>query len=679
MVAPWSNSSLAKLFPFSSFTKGGGRGTPLSHPISIGPGLLPFIYPAPRWLANQMRRLWTNVLRAWRRSSRMSGGAHAAPPLPRHAALGLGLSLPLVTWWGWSSWSWPGFLAPFSSSSTTTSSSSAQPPTYIWGSNAHGLVAPDSPEEEIIKYPTELPLPPGTRLVSVSAALTHAAGVDEQGNLHQWGDTILFPDKEGAGSRSKAVLPRCTLSGRRLSQVVCVEGAVLAFSAAHQRLYIIGVGAADAEELTSTGHPIWTLSLSGGTTANLLQWGERISRIAAGHDHVLLLGDQGSVLSTGLNERANVFGQLGVGPSVVTRRAGDYAQRPERPTMEKFMNVFLGDRTDDGDSSSSSPSRIETTLEEDSVPDATLYTMYTLNRVQVPPAADVACGEHHSLVRTRDGRVFSFGSNEMLQLGLGPYDRSRLIVAWPTEVPSLAGVTDIAAGGHTSYFVVEGPERTQVLAAGAGLYGQLGGGTWTHTLGTPTALVKITGLTYFDEVQGRVRPIRCRYLSAGATHAAAVMRTYRPSANKLPREGMEGGGEGSILEVPHGDDVYVWGGNRYYQLGLGGKHHNLARPSTPVPFPVEAPTDAARLAQQFAAVARMEASLAGTLPSYTSSPSEDGESRLAERMMRLVGPLLMNSAGTVAFTGGQLQLLTNRRTGEPLQRIYCGPTVTIIY
>lgn len=617
-----------------------------------------------------MRRLWTNVLRAWRRPNSGNGRTYTSPPFARHAVFSLGLSLPLVTWWGWSSWSWPGFFAPFFSSSSA-SSSARPPPTYIWGSNANGLVAPDRPEEEIVKYPTELPLPSGTHLVSVSAALAHAAGVDEQGNLYQWGDAILFPDKKGDGARSVTGLPQCTLSGRHLSQVVCTEGAVLAFSKAHQRLYIIGVVAADAEEITSTGHPIWTLALSGKDTTNLLQWGERISRVTAGHDHVLLLGDQGSVLSTGLTGRANVFGQLGVGPSAVTRKVDEYTQKLEQPTIAKFMGVFLGNKAaDDGDSS-----RVETALEEDSVPNATLYTVYTLNRVQVPPAADIACGEHHSLVRARDGRVFSFGSNEMLQLGLGPYDRSRLIVPWPMEVPSLTGVTDIAAGGHTSYFVVESPERTQVLAAGAGLYGQLGGGTWTHTLGTPTALAKITGLTYFDEGQGRVRPIRCRYLSAGATHAAAVMRTYRPPANVLTREGEEG--EGPVLEVPHGDDVYVWGGNRYYQLGLGGKHHNLARPSTPVPFPVEAPTDAARLAQQFAAVARMEASLAGTLPSYTSS--EEGESRLAERMMRLVGPLLMNSAGTIAFTGGQLQLLTNRHTGEPLQRIYCGPAVTIIY
>lgn len=148
------------------------------------------------------------------------------------------------------------------------------------------------------------------------------------------------------------------------------------------------------------------------------------------------------------------------------------------------------------------------------------------------PAAAVAAGEHHSLVLTAGGDVYSWGSNREGQLGVG----ARGDAAAPTLVagPSSAAaepaarrrIVAIAAGARHSVAVNDGG---QVLAWGWNLHGQCGTGESAPAVAAP-ALV------------GALGPLKVVAVSAGLGHTVAATET---------------------------GDVYTWGLNADSQLGCG--------------------------------------------------------------------------------------------------------------
>lgn len=79
----------------------------------------------------------------------------------------------------------------------------------------------------------------------------------------------------------------------------------------------------------------------------------------------------------------------------------------------------------------------------------------------------VACGLHHSVLLTDTGEVFTFGSNQQGQLGLGDFvHRER-----PTKVPVSTPIVQIAAGSNHSLLLTA---QGQVYTFGSNQKGQLG-------------------------------------------------------------------------------------------------------------------------------------------------------------------------------------------------------------
>lgn len=486
----------------------------------------------------------------------------------------------------------------------------ANVPVYAWGNNANRLAAPNA-AQHTIKQPQVISFQ-GKRLVSVAASERHAAAVDVDGNLFQWGVGLV----DGAHE------PICTQRGLHLSQVVCTPQATVALSEETGKLYIFPLGThGDLIDVSPTE----------------FEGGERAVKVVAGRDHLAVLSSKGRLFTAELNDAGNHWGQLGCGPTTLTRR-------PRPAKSEEASSASFQERLDAA-VSGVSPRPLAQTVANEPPTVAPLHPKLHFHPVQVPVASgaivDVVSGNYHTLFRTDDGRVFGFGSNEKLQLGLGPYDPERILIAEPLEITTLWGptrrkprhsrVTHMAAGAETSYFVVEDGDKDKVhlLACGLGISGQLGCGAWSHVVGHPIPIKNLSGISFYDETTKQMRPIRVKYLSAGHDHAAVVVDA------------------GNLVE-PFGDDVFVWGGNRHSQLGISGCTKNFSTPTSPLPF-VTHPLQAS------------EGEGSSTGPATSS---------------------WINESQTVAIAaGGQFKLVSGDpdTSAEPLAKIFCGPEITIIY
>lgn len=203
----------------------------------------------------------------------------------------------------------------------------------------------------------------------------------------------------------------------------------------------------------------------------------------------------------------------------------------------------------------------------------------------------IAAGDHHSLALDKQGRVFSFGDNSSGQLGFDPSADS-LYIDIPSLIPiqklysgtaKSPTVTAISAGGTNSFFTVDATRVAQpgesspmqlgritadTWACGQGILGTLGSGRWTHIQGTPIKVKALSGLFEYDESKHTVIPIRLKRLSVGSTHVSATMDNVTHLAVS---------DSDSAESTNWGADVVWWGGNEYFQLGLG-RRNNVSTP-----------------------------------------------------------------------------------------------------
>ncbi|KAK4549068.1 hypothetical protein LTR36_007524 [Oleoguttula mirabilis] len=429
------------------------------------------------------------------------------------------------------------------------------PGVYAWGSNTGRVVAPDS-TDNVIKTPRRIPFFDGMLLRDIKMDRNFGAAIDEKGNLLQWGN--------GYAPDTKA--PVTTLKGKNLVSLSISRDRILGLSSSG-KVYSLAVSAEDqaagAKPSESTWIPFWS-SPSPVSYRNLspkdLASSEKVTEIAGGLEHALLLTSTGRLFSTAsASDSFPNRGQLGVpGLTWQTRPEGAYDQPHELTTLRGF-NI-----------------------------------------------AKIACGDRHSLVLDKDGRIFTWGDNSSGQLGFD-YNAETTLVDAPSLLPTqklysgtsqVPTITSIAAGGNNSYITADaikvasqGPNQNDpaarvglgkltadTFAFGSGIYGGLANGRWTHVQPNPTKIPTLSGLFEYDERTNSTVPIRLAHLSVGGTHAAAVMEniTYLSASDKT-----------STDDTNWGADVVFFGGNEYYQLGTG-KRNNQSSPIYIQPLDMEA-------------------------------------------------------------------------------------------
>lgn len=193
-------------------------------------------------------------------------------------------------------------------------------------------------------------------------------------------------------------------------------------------------------------------------------------------------------------------------------------------------------------------------------------TLYPIKLIEDIPISQIAAGDYHSLVCSKNGRLFGFGENTNGQLGISFSYRTANVGA-PTQLqfglksqalsnPTL--VTGVAAGGNVTYVTTEGPNGRIVYSMGNGQYGQLGTGSFSHSQVQPLTLKKLGDMKEYSEVTKSMRPIDILSWSIGKDHSFLVMHT-------------------SSSEVK-GNNVLAWGWNDKGQLG-NGKRATVSQPT----------------------------------------------------------------------------------------------------
>lgn len=443
------------------------------------------------------------------------------------------------------------------------------PGLYAWGSNAGRVVAPDS-TEAVIKTPRRIPFFDGKLLRDVKMDRNFGAAVDERGDLLQW----------GSGYAPNASSPVTTLRGKNLISLIISRDRILGLGS-NGKVYSLPVSAEDqaagAKPSESSWVPFWNSKspISYRVIAPKdLSYSEKVTKIAGGLEHALLLTSTGRLFSTASSSDSFPNrGQLGIsGLTFMTRPEGPYDQPHELTTLRGF--------------------KID----------------------------KIACGDYHCLALDKDSRVFSWGDNTSGQLGFDRSAENNII-----DVPSLLPltklyqgtsqqprVTHIAAGGSNSYMTIDatkvasqglpvpinttinpndptsrlglGRVTADTFAFGSGIQGNLANNRWTHVQGTPSKIPALSGLFEYDEVNNTAVPIRLAHLSVGATHAAAVMSniTYTSASESTGTD-----------DTNWGADIVFWGGNEHFQLGTG-KRNNQASPVYIQPLDMEAEVRRAR-------------------------------------------------------------------------------------
>ncbi|KAH8692680.1 putative mitochondrial protein Fmp25 [Talaromyces proteolyticus] len=426
---------------------------------------------------------------------------------------------------------------------------SDNPGVYAWGANSHRVVDPDS-SETIIRSPHRIRYFEGRYLRDIKLSETSGAAVTDSGDLVQW----------GKGFSESEFQPVPTLKGKNLVSISLSRDRIIALSSGGN-VYSIPISKSDQESGPKPRETSWIpfrsprSHISYRPLTPQLGLGEKVTSIASGLEHVLLLTSAGRVFSAAAaTEYYPSRGQLGVlGLTWATRPKGPVDRCHEITSLKNF-------------------------------------------KIQ-----KIASGDFHSLLLDKDGRVFVFGDNSFGQLGIG-YDPTTPVIDTPKQLPmkglySSKGwatrVTNVAAGGYTSFLTIDAqraegsPDDKSDLSPkpasvsvdtwsfGRGIHGALGTGKWTHIQDRPSKVKALSGLSEYDEKAQKVLPIHLVQIAAGATHAAAVLgnnshlRTSKRS---------------SVADTTWGQDTLWWGGNESLQLGTG-KRSNIPTPTHILPPP----------------------------------------------------------------------------------------------
>ncbi|KAJ2754982.1 hypothetical protein GGI19_002004 [Coemansia pectinata] len=334
------------------------------------------------------------------------------------------------------------------------------PGLYVVGSNEYGLVDPMHPGLGV-GLKAAVPGLEGKLLRSAAFAKTHAAAVDIDGNLYQWGT--------GFSTDSGPHMPQCTLRDSGITAMAASRDYVVLLDR-KSRIRLVRGNNSQATELATP-----TLEFE-----PRLGWRENVVAVSAGEDHIAATTSSGHVYTCALGPSGNDRGQLGHGPTTTVQPFVLKRIKDERP----FSSAVCGGR----------------------------------HTLLLAADGDVwGCGAN-------DFGQLAMGQYSEATRTISELTPLRALWDYGIFRPTVARAQRIAAGAKTSYFEVSrSGAGLDLLAVGCGIDGQLGNGAFTHIQGRPTRVTALSGAGEIDPETGLRRPVGVRSISANGSSDHVVM------------------------------------------------------------------------------------------------------------------------------------------------------------
>ncbi|KAH9989777.1 regulator of chromosome condensation 1/beta-lactamase-inhibitor protein II [Russula vinacea] len=451
----------------------------------------------------------------------------------------------------------------------------------VWGSNRAHIISPDASDAAQIRTPAVASFLQDVALRDLAVHATHAACVDGRGDVYQWGDGFFGGQPSAAaaaasGDDRKAML---TLQGKNIMRVQVTESRVFALSDSG-RVYVSHSGRRHTDTSSSRWGSGWLWHDEAGVRhaeivpAQKLAWGEKITSIAAGRDHLLALTSSGRALVHPITKNANSHGQLGFrkfdipDPSSAASASRLHVELTPRAVANPYAKSSRYARESSVSAAAGLLPVSENLVDVDDTNikfSDRFFEVPALRGVNVVQIAAV-----HGAVS-----VLGWGANDYGQIGLGGNVTLDTITV-PTEVVLWRGTPtntrtrciDLNAGGELAFFTVERIDGTairnvEVLSCGNGQYGGLGNALFSNAQNVPVRTKAVSGLLEFSEKTNNLQPIAPHALSVAPDgHVLLALETHA------------GAGPGG-----NGRDLFAWGTNYDYQVG-NGRRASIAVPTT---------------------------------------------------------------------------------------------------
>ena len=204
-----------------------------------------------------------------------------------------------------------------------------------------------------------------------------------------------------------------------------------------------------------------------------------------------------------------------------------------------------------------------------------LSRTYILQKIDIPPCKQIACGEEFSMCLTEEGSLYSFGSNVYGQLGLG---RRYNGYFFPQLIPDLHNVEYIVCGHYHSICKTY---NNTYYGWGANNNGQLGHiecGIYNKPIlcnNYPDDIISIKCghiHTLLLTLEGNIYSFGDNYDGQLGLDDGDIKQTNTPTLiRNVPEIRRIECGQFHCLCIDINDNLWVFGSNDYGQLGLGDK------------------------------------------------------------------------------------------------------------
>ena len=409
---------------------------------------------------------------------------------------------------------------------------------YTWGYNEFGQLGDGTTTNStlpicISEKGNELK---GKKIVDVSAGYGHTVAIDEEGKIYAWGFNEY--GQLGDGTTTYSVLPICIsdkengLKGKRIVDISAGGGHTVAIDE-EGKAYTWGNNEYGQLGDGTTTNSVLPICIS--DKENELK-GKKIVDVSAGYGHTVALDEEGKVYTWG----DNAVGQLGDGkandivapihihsaePICLTDKENELKRMKTVKVVTEKTEVI----TEVISLAESGKIYIWEVGDETAIYALPICISDEDTELKGKRIVDISAGKNYIVALDEEGKVYTWGNNEVGELGDGTTEESDVPICISDKENELKGkkIISISAGGR---YTVALDEEGKVYTWGYNYDGQLGDGTTTNSV------LPICISDKENELKGK----KIVDVSAGYGHTVA-----------LDEEGK----------------VYTWGNNEYGQLG----------------------------------------------------------------------------------------------------------------